>query len=170
VIDVAVTNQQSSLRIDAVRLKTAAEGVLKAAGLASATVSIAVVDDAVIRDLNRRYLQHDYATDVLSFVLEQDEQRLEGEIVVSADTAVSACGRYAWSAADELLLYVVHGTLHLVGYDDGTEAERAAMRAEERRHLGRFDLRPRYDEDRCSADPDTNRRGKDDPPEGGGRL
>ena len=167
-IDVAVANQQSASWIDAKRLKTAAEGVLKAAGLASATVSIAVVDDAVIRQLNRRHLQHDYATDVLSFVLECDEQRLEGEVVVSADTAASSSGRYAWSAADELLLYVIHGTLHLVGYDDRTAAERAAMRVEERRHLSRFDLAPRYDDDDESCPANGADRGKDDTPEGDG--
>jgi probable rRNA maturation factor len=146
VIEVDVSNQQAAPWIDADRLKAAAEAVLEAAGIASAEVSLAVVDDATIQRLNRQYLQRDEATDVLSFVLQRDDQQLEGEVVVSADTAASCSARFGWSAADELLLYVIHGTLHLVGYEDTTAAAREAMRAEERRHLSRFHLAPRYDE------------------------
>ncbi len=57
---------------------------------------------------------------MLSFVLEQGEGFLDGEVVVSAETAQRAAPRFGWSAAEELLLYVIHGTLHLAGYDDAT--------------------------------------------------
>ena len=64
---------------------------------------------------------------MLSFVLESSNGCLEGEVIVSADRAAAVAPKYGWSAADELLLYVIHGTLHLVGYDDVTPAKRAAM-------------------------------------------
>ena len=52
-----------------------------------------------------------------------------------------------WSLADELLLYVIHGTLHLVGCDDGTDEQRAEMRQRERACLAQFGIEGRYDED-----------------------
>ena len=86
---------------------------------------MAVVDDPTIRRLHREYLGEDSPTDVMSFVLERADDYLEGEVVVSAETACAAAPEYGWPAADELLLYVIHGTLHLVGYDDTTPRMRS---------------------------------------------
>ena len=72
---------------------------------------------------------------MLSFVLERSEQSLEGEVVVSAETALACAARYKSTPEDELLRYVIHGTLHLVGYDDATPRQRAAMRRKERKYL-----------------------------------
>ena len=115
-------------------------------GIRRATISLAIVDDATIRPLNARYLGHDYATDVLSFVLEQSDEELDGEIIVSAETAASSAARFGWQAADELLLYVIHGALHLVGCDDLEPALQTRMRQREREHLAHFGLTPRYEE------------------------
>lgn len=115
-------------------------------------IGVRVTDDATIRQLNRRHLRHDYATDVISFPYELRPPVVEGELVVSVETAVReaaerashaegrashAEGRAAgydgepWRASGELLLYVVHGTLHVVGMDDRDAADRAAMRRAE---------------------------------------
>ena len=123
------------MSVDAERLVTIARSILVDHGIVRAQVSIAVVDDPTIHVLNRRYLAHDYPTDVLSFVLERSDDWLEGEIVVSADTARTAAREYGWEPADELLLYVVHGVLHLVGMDDQSEEARAAMADVESRYL-----------------------------------
>ena len=64
--------------------------------------------------------------------------RVEGELIVSADTAQRNASEYGWPAADELLLYVIHGALHLVGYGDHCAAESSEMRAAEARHLQRL--------------------------------
>jgi len=112
----------------------------------SAEVSVAVVDDARIHELNRRYLNHDYATDVLSFVLDERPGHVEGEVIVSVDTAVRSAERFGWEPCDELLLYVVHGTLHLTGHDDHDPAALATMREAERQYLAKFDVAPRYEE------------------------
>ena len=117
-IRVDVANEQPRFEVDRPRLCAAIEMVLRAEGFSTATISLAIVDDATIQSLNRRWLSHDYPTDVLSFVLEQGPDGLDGEIIVSGDTAAAAAARFGWSADDELLLYVIHGTLHLVGYDD----------------------------------------------------
>jgi probable rRNA maturation factor len=145
-IKVAINNQQAAHKVDRARLKEGVKRVLQGEGIEHAVISIAVVDDPTMHDLNRRYLQHDYPTDVLSFLLEEDDDRLEGEIIISADYAVREAEQFAWSAQDEMLLYVIHGALHLAGYDDLGPELKAEMRTKERQYLAAFDLSPRYDD------------------------
>lgn len=137
---IGINNQQTAHRVSTRQLRTAVKEVLSGEGVLRATVSLAIVDDPTMHRLNRDYLQHDYPTDVLSFVLDRDEGMLDGEIIVSADTAASSCSEYGWSSAEELALYVIHGTLHLVGYDDHSPADRRRMRAQEREYLGRIGI------------------------------
>jgi probable rRNA maturation factor len=132
---VLIANEQATLTIDESRIESAVRSVLAESPFQSVMVSVAVVDDATIHAINRQYLQHDYPTDVLSFVLEDDGRQLQGELVVSADTAVRNAVDYGWSATDELMLYLVHGSLHLVGYRDKEPAEIDAMRQAEAAHL-----------------------------------
>lgn len=143
-IEIELNNEQTTHKIDKKRLIKAAQAILKGEGVTSASISLAVVDDPTIHDLNRRFLQHDYPTDVLSFVLDRTDDHLEGEVIVSADTAAELSAEYDWSPTDELLLYVIHGMLHLVGFDDKSPTKRRAMRAKEREYLAHFDLEPHY--------------------------
>ena len=144
-ITVEVADEQQAHAVDHARLKKAVRLVLKDAGIERGEISIAIVDDARMHALNRQYLQHDYPTDVLSFVLEHDEaaKSLDGEIVASADYAAREAPRYGWTADDELLLYIIHGSLHLVGLDDQTPEGQAAMRAAEAKYLATFGLAQR---------------------------
>ncbi|WP_146450068.1 rRNA maturation RNase YbeY [Bythopirellula polymerisocia] len=128
---VLVADEQDTLAIDEVRLIAAVQSVLADSKYSSATVSIAVVDDSAIHALNVEFLQHDYPTDVLSFVLEDSPDYLEGELIVSTDTARGAATEAGWPAEDELLLYVIHGALHLVGYCDKQIDRQAEMLAAE---------------------------------------
>lgn len=112
------------------RLAQAVRTVLSGEGIRLAEVSVAVVDDPTIHELNRRHLGHDWPTDALSFLLDPGPP-LEGEIVVSWDTAARAAAELDVAAGDELLLYVVHAALHLAGWEDSTPEERAAMRGRE---------------------------------------
>lgn len=146
VIEVDIADQQTALPIDADRLRRAVETALAGEPIRHAKISVAVVDDPTIHRLNRQYLDHDYATDVLSFVLERSDDSLEGEVIVSADTACACAPEFAWSAGDELLLYVIHGVLHLAGYDDILPEERIEMRSRERACLECFGLEHRYDD------------------------
>lgn len=141
-IEIEIARQHPRWGDEDPRLEQAVRSILHEAGVRRAQISLAVVDDPTIHDLNRRFLRHDYPTDVLSFLLDREADYLEGELVVSGDTARSQAPLAGWSAADELLLYVVHGTLHLVGYDDQAPEQREAMRREESRQLARFGLRP----------------------------
>jgi len=135
-----------------------------------AQVSLAVVDDPTIAGLHERYLGQQGPTDVLSFLLDEADGCLEGEVVVSAQTAVAQAGRFGWSAADELLLYVVHGALHLLGYDDATCPQRRAMRRRERRFVARLGLAGRYRREKfgrgCARPAEQSRQGRGREPRG----
>jgi len=145
-IIVEIANQQELLSLDESRLRDGIRAVLVDEGITNANISVAVVDDATIKEINAQFLQHDWATDVISFVLEQRKGFVEGEIIISAETAAASAGQFGWKADDELLLYAVHGALHLVGYDDQTPATRKTMRERERAYLAQFGLRPRYED------------------------
>jgi probable rRNA maturation factor len=131
--------------VNRLRLKKAVRTILRDAGIKSAEISIAIVTDARMHELNRQYLEHDYPTDVLSFVLADDKRAksLEGEIIASSDYAAREAPRYGWTADDELLLYIIHGCLHLVGHDDTRAKLKAAMRVAEAHYLALFDLTPK---------------------------
>lgn len=142
---IEISNRQSLLDADIERLRGAVAAILEEEGLAAAAVNVALVDDPTIHDLNRRFLNHDEPTDVLSFLLE-DGERLEGDVIVSVETAIRSAARYDWTAVDELLLYVIHGTLHLVGYDDLDADSRAKMRGREKHYMEAFGLAPKYEQ------------------------
>ena len=145
-IKVAINNQQAAHKVDRARLKEGVQRVLQGEGIGNAIISLAVVDDATMHSLNNQYLQHDYPTDVLSFLLEDDDDQIEGEIIISADYAAREAELFAWTAQDEMLLYVIHGALHLAGYDDLEPELKTEMRAKEREYLATFELSPRYDD------------------------
>ena len=97
-------------------------------------LSMAVIGDERMREVNRTCLEHDFATDVLSFPM-ASEPVLVGEVLISADTARREAARRGHPAYHELLLYAVHGVMHLLGYDDHGTAERRRMRRAERAAL-----------------------------------
>jgi probable rRNA maturation factor len=113
------------------KLVSAAGAALAAEDSAHLDLSIAVVTDAEIHLLNRSYLKHDYPTDVISFPLREgsDPDPLLGEVIVSADRARHEARQRGLAFEDELARYVVHGTLHLLGYDDREAEKRERMHA-----------------------------------------
>jgi probable rRNA maturation factor len=133
--ELSLANEQSAHAVDEEQLLSAARRVLDDSPFKSATISVAVVDDPTIHALNRQFLEHDYPTDVLSFTLEDSGNHLDGEIILSADTAATAAEEHGTTAAHEQLLYVIHGMLHLVGYDDVAPADAERMRAAEQKYL-----------------------------------
>ncbi|MDJ0523314.1 MAG: rRNA maturation RNase YbeY [Planctomycetota bacterium] len=104
-------------------------------------LSFAVIDDESMQALNREALDHDYPTDVLSFPY-AEEPAVVGEVVLSADTARREAAARGHPAYHELLLYAVHGVLHLLGYDDHDPAARRRMRRAERAVLASLGMPP----------------------------
>ena len=114
-------------------------------GFDQSEISIAFVDDPTIRDLNKQYLNHDYETDVISFVLEQSETALTGQLLVSTDTAEKMGQQIGVPMQHEVLLYVIHGMLHLVGFDDTDPESAEKMRAAEADYLSRFGIKHHWE-------------------------
>jgi probable rRNA maturation factor len=146
VTKIDIANQQKLLPVDRSRLRAVVRAILAEEFAGKATISVAIVDDEAIAKLNEEFLGHEGPADVLSFVLEKTDDQLDGEVVVSAETAQRVAPRFGWSPWEELLLYVIHGTLHLIGYDDATPKQRASMRRRETDFLARFSIQARYKE------------------------
>jgi probable rRNA maturation factor len=124
-----LTNGQSRVKIPAAKVRRLAARILGKRNL-----SVAFVTNAAIRKINRRFLQHDFATDVISFPLGTD---LVGELVISAEFAVGEAKARGIPVEEELLRYVAHGILHLLGYDDHRPADKARMWKRQERELSR---------------------------------
>jgi probable rRNA maturation factor len=101
------------------------------------TLSVALVNDRAIRRVHRQFLGKDTATDVISFPLDDGlpGSDLFGELVISVETARREARARRLRPEDELLLYAIHGALHLAGYDDTTPAKRRRMRRKEAFYL-----------------------------------
>lgn len=147
-IRIAIADRQTALKLDKPALQRVTRDLLQHEGVAAAQISLVFVDDDEMQALNRRHLDHDYPTDVLSFLLDESDaggaRRIEAEVIVSTETAAREAPRFDWPAHTELTLYVVHGLLHACGYDDLTPTDKARMRRAERRTLQRHGLEVRY--------------------------
>ena len=137
IFHIEIDNRQDALDVDRCLIQEGIRAVLEGEGVAAAEVNVAIVDDAEIHIVNREFLSHDYPTDVISFLLSEDDGPLEGELIVSAEHAMKCAHEYGWTAREELLLYAIHGTLHLVGYDDLDETTEPLMRQKETFYLAK---------------------------------
>ncbi len=136
-----ITVQVESLfedKVDADALHRLAMHVLKSEGApAPLEVGVVVTTDAEVHALNRQYLGHDYQTDVISFGMAEEgseefitpEERPQylGDVVISYDRAAEQAPEYGHSAEREVATLLVHGLLHLLGYDDTTDPDREKM-------------------------------------------
>ncbi len=174
--EIDISNNQSHVRIDIAALKLAVSQALQIEQVHSAVLSVSIVDNATIHRINRDHLQHDFPTDVISFQLDFSKRRtslddavgktpepqsglraagamIEGEIIASAQMAAETVAELAdsgsWTVQHELTLYVIHGLLHICGYDDMSPEEKRIMRSREREALNSMGLTPIYPGDEC---------------------
>ncbi len=116
-------------------LKFVAESESKRLG----DVAVIFCSDNYILDVNIKYLQHDYYTDIITFDY-CEGNRLSGDLFISIDSVRENASFYGTEFADELNRVIVHGLLHLIGYDDHTEEDIAMMRAKENYYLSQRSL------------------------------
>src|SRR5262245_6007444 len=119
---IAVAVPQDAVEIDSRRMREVGRAVLAGEDIKDYEISLAFVDNNTIHRLNKRYLNHDEPTDVLSFPLSApDAKKLSGELVIGAEVAQREAAERGHDVQAELALYVIHGLLHLCGYDDKTD-------------------------------------------------
>ena len=116
-------------------LKLVAESEIRCIG----DISIIFCSDNYILDVNQKYLQHDYFTDIITFDYCEGD-RLSGDLFISIDSVRENALEYGTDFSDELNRVMVHGILHLIGYDDHTEEDIAMMRKKENYYLSLREL------------------------------
>ena len=116
-------------------LKLVAESEIRRIG----DISIIFCTDNYILDVNQKYLQHDYFTDIITFDYCEGD-RLSGDLFISIDSVRENALEYGTDFSDELNRVMVHGILHLIGYDDHTEEDIAMMRKKEDYYLSLREL------------------------------
>lgn len=138
---ITLQNSQRSVRIPLRRLRCIAEGVLKHFKMnPNVRLNILFLDDQKISELQKSFLGKERPTDVLAFGMQEGKRLrgdplLLGDIAISTETALHQAKRFRSSLERELALYVIHGILHLLGYEDRHEKGRQKMRRKERELL-----------------------------------
>ena len=122
-------------------MREIARAVLDGQGVKDYEISLAFVDNATIHRLNKQYLDHDEPTDVLTFPYSAaNAKKLEGELVLGAEVTQVQASERSHDVQAELALYVIHGLLHLCGFDDKAAHDAKAMRERERHYLAELGL------------------------------
>ncbi|OQY54574.1 MAG: rRNA maturation RNase YbeY [Desulfobacteraceae bacterium 4572_88] len=147
---ILISNRQSSQEIAEAKIRKAAKAILNALACHDGELSIVLVDDAEIAVLNKDYLNREGPTNVISFPMQDDSdsqtpvwkpaedmQKLLGDVVISLDTTQREAGEMGISTQERFMELLVHGILHLFGYDHENDDEQAAqMEARSREMLG----------------------------------
>lgn len=120
------------------KLKFIAQAILEQENLSQAELSIVLIDDEKISQFNQKYFKKDHATDVIAFP--QDDKQVLGDIVISVETAEKQAIELGHQLVDELVYLLIHGILHLLGFDDTKSHLRRKMRAKERVYLAQFQI------------------------------
>ncbi|MBL7140079.1 MAG: rRNA maturation RNase YbeY [Planctomycetes bacterium] len=139
---IEITDLQDHIQLDKKLLLQVVRHVMKEEGRCAKSLSVVLTDNRHIRDLSNDYLGRDTITDVISFPLEDPEWpealnhnnnngSINGEIIASAERAYHQAQAIHGNPEAELLLYIVHGLLHLIGYDDRTPQDAQRMHARE---------------------------------------
>ena len=124
---ISIQNRQKRILLNLKKVRRATQKILTELGLLDAELSVLLVDDARIRDLNRRYLNRDKPTNVLAFPMREGEfptlhPNLLGDLVISVETAKRQSDRFGLDEMEMVILLMVHGILHLIGYEhEGTK-------------------------------------------------
>ena len=102
-------------------------------------ISINIVTAEEILKVNTKFLNHDYSTDIITFNYSEENNTLETEIFISLDDAYSNAVKYKVSLDNELLRLVIHGCLHLLGYDDKDKSDKVKMKRMENKLVNKFE-------------------------------
>ncbi len=116
-------------------LKTLLSDLFHKEGQQLAGLTIVFCSDDYLLELNRQFLQHDYYTDILTFLMSERGAPVEGELYISVDRVRDNARALALPALQELRRVIIHGALHLCGYKDKLKKDQALIRQKEDRYL-----------------------------------
>ena len=136
---IEITNSQRIKRINLKELKTFLKKIFSLLNISQKRISILFCDNKEIKKLNKKFFNKAQATDVIAFSLQDEfEKDYLGEVIVSVEQAVKISAEYGNTWKKELLLYLVHGILHLLGYDDIKKADRLKMEKKQQQILNKI--------------------------------
>jgi len=120
------------------KLKDYLRSMLKKEGKKLDYLNYIFCSDDYLLEINKQYLQHDYYTDIITFDLSSDSSLIEAEIYISVDRVRDNSHKHHTTIQEEMYRVIFHGILHLCGYTDKTEGEKARMRAKEDYYLKNY--------------------------------
>jgi probable rRNA maturation factor len=131
------SNRQTVIDIDFPRIESSVNTILKILNTEDRELSLTFVDDAGITEINRQYLNRDYPTNVIAFSLNEGEfgdinPTILGDIIISVETAIRDAKAGDLSIEDEIDYLMIHGVLHLLGYDHELPGEAEEMKEKEK--------------------------------------
>ncbi len=142
---VAVRNLQKRIPINPKRIIKTVLKILSIEGIKkSGEITLCFVNDRKIKELNLKYLGKNNPTDVIAFDVAGPKRpdKIFADIVISTDRAIDNAGAFHTTPLFELYLYVIHGVLHILGYDDKTKKDKLLMRQKEESLLRTLNLSP----------------------------
>ena len=139
-MEVLIDNRQSRHKISLKKIKQTAQVILSALDCPDSEISILIVDDPQIAELNQQYLNREGPTNVIAFAMREGEfsdlsPHLLGDVVISADTAAREAQIAATSMEQRFNELLVHGILHLMGYDHETSDDAARVMEQKSQEL-----------------------------------
>jgi len=136
-MEIKIKNLQIKVPLNHNQIKAQIKAILLKEKIKDANLCFVFVGHQTIRAFNRKFLKRNYATDVLAFESEFDHwikrknQAIAGDIVISTDAALKNHKEFKTTVSEELALYIIHGILHLIGYDDHNKKDILKMRKKE---------------------------------------
>jgi len=137
---ISIKNLQKKLPVKPKKIKELIFNILKGEKVKGpGNINICLADDKLIKKFNARFLKNNSSTDVLSFDLNDKGagKILLADIMISTDTAINNARRFSTRPEYELMLYITHGVLHILGYDDRDKTQKKQMRKKELEYVNR---------------------------------
>ena len=130
-IDVEIHSQPS---LNKTKVRSIVSEVSRIKNCKFSYLEISFVTKDIIHEINKEHLHHDYPTDIITFEYDRDENGIiDGELIICSEVAEENAEVFGVSVESELLRLIVHGILHLIGYDDTDEEKQKVMKSEEDR-------------------------------------
>ncbi len=131
-----VVNSKNKL-VEKRKIHLLVNSLSKSLNLSIQSLEINFINRKDILEINKAHLDHDYYTDIITFNYSGDDNILDGEILISVDDALENAKKYKVPSKEELCRLVIHGILHLIGYDDTTSSKKRKMKLMENKLLNK---------------------------------